>query len=199
MALWILRRCRSFYSENKSLCETPRSWSDLTEDDFYSNDEISTIKVLVSQQDYRLFWFDWLIDQWNGLIDQHTKEYDASPNWFTIGCFRFPNGPGRKGWGWNGNRNRPNLERTLKGEGKGDPKSKKSGHDIILSNSKQGQSNLLSNREARKSVDVKQQIWQIFVYVHAGVPTPAASPFFFLLISGFREIRFLRTVYLNLT
>ena len=54
--------------------------------------------------------------------------------------------------------NRPNLERTLKGEGKGDPKSKKSGHDIILSNSKQGQSNLLSNREARKSVDVKQQI-----------------------------------------
>ena len=131
MALWILRRCRSFYSENKSLCETPRSWSDLTEDDFYSNDEIWTIKVLVSQQDYRLFWFDWSIDQWNGLIDQHTKDYEASPNWFTIGCFRFPNRPGRKDWGWNGNRNRPNLERTLKGEGKGDPKSKKV--DTILS------------------------------------------------------------------
>ena len=58
----------------------------------------------------------------------------------------------------NGSRNRPNLERTLKGEGKGDPKSKKSGHDIILSISKQDQSNLFSNREARKSVDVMQQI-----------------------------------------
>ena len=31
----------------------------------------------------------------------------------------------------NGSRNRPNLERTLKGEGKGDPKSKKV--DTILS------------------------------------------------------------------